>query len=308
MKPPLTFAGPWAGLPVAWDNQDRFDEQTYRADVARCCEAGVPGVYTGGTTGEFYALEFDEFKAIARATVEECQRRNTPCAIGCTSTYTLGVARRAAFAAEAGADAIQVALPFWMEIAQHEILPFFAEVGRAASGLALSVYETTRAKHILTLDDHRAIKDAVPGYGMVKANESTLGVSEQGCRDLSKMVSVFVSEDLWGALGPHGARGGCSSLVYWGPKFILGVWKDVERQDWCAVEADCAKIQRLSQFLNDQFGGRGLLDSAIDRLGGVASGFLKASLRCRGPYSSATPADAAILRAWYEKNLPEMLA
>ena len=34
--------GPWAGLPVAWTDDDRFDEATYRHDVARCCEAGVP--------------------------------------------------------------------------------------------------------------------------------------------------------------------------------------------------------------------------------------------------------------------------
>lgn len=47
------MTGPWAGLPVAWDEQYRFDEDAYRADVARCCEAGVPGVYTAGTTGEF---------------------------------------------------------------------------------------------------------------------------------------------------------------------------------------------------------------------------------------------------------------
>jgi len=41
------LVGPWAGIPVAWSENDRFDEQTYRQDVARCCRAGVPGVYTG---------------------------------------------------------------------------------------------------------------------------------------------------------------------------------------------------------------------------------------------------------------------
>ena len=68
------FIGPWAGLPVAWTDNDEFDESTYRRDVARCCEAGVPGIYTGGTSGEFYAQEWDEFKQIVRATVEECRR------------------------------------------------------------------------------------------------------------------------------------------------------------------------------------------------------------------------------------------
>lgn len=42
-----TFIGPWAGLPVAWQDDYSFDESTYRSDVARCCAAGVPGVYTG---------------------------------------------------------------------------------------------------------------------------------------------------------------------------------------------------------------------------------------------------------------------
>ena len=159
-----TFTGPWAGLPVAWTNDDRFDEATYRADVARCCEAGVPGVYTGGTTGEFYAMEFDEFKAVTRATVEECHARGKPAMIGCTSTYNLGAARRAAYAAEVGADAIQVALPFWMEIGDAQIVPFFKEVVDASGGLPLSIYETMRAKKAFTLDQHRAIKDAVPSY------------------------------------------------------------------------------------------------------------------------------------------------
>lgn len=118
------FRGPWAGLPVAWDEQFNFDEATYRSDVARCCRAGAPGIYTGGTTGEFYAMEWEEFKAIAKVTISESHEHKTPVMIGCTSTYTLGAARRAAFAAEAGAEAIQLALPYWMEIADDQIVPF----------------------------------------------------------------------------------------------------------------------------------------------------------------------------------------
>jgi dihydrodipicolinate synthase/N-acetylneuraminate lyase len=307
MKRMTDFKGPWAGLPVAWDDNNRFDEQTYRADMAHSCKAGVPGVYTGGSTGEFYAMEFDEFKAITRATIEECRPHNTPVMIGCSSTYTLGVTRRAAFAVENGADAIQVAMPFWTEVAGHEIVPFFREVSRAADGLSLSVYETTRAKRVLTLDEHRAIKDAVPHYRMVKANQNTLGNSVDGCRELSKLVSVFVGEDRWVELAPVGAKGCCSSVVYWGPVFTLGLWREVERQNWPAVAAQTARLQRLFQFLDEQYDGRGFQDSAYDRLGGVASGFLRTSLRTRGPYSFATSADADILRRWYAQHMPEML-
>lgn len=303
-----TMTGPWAGLPVAWTDDDRFDEPTYRADVARCCQAGMPGVYTGGTTGEFYAMEFDEFVAVARATVEECRRYGTPAMIGCSSTYTLGVVRRAELAAELGADAIQVALPFWMEVRSEEIVPFFRQVAAAAKGLALSVYETTRSKRTLTLEQHRAVKDAAPSYIMVKANHATIGCTPDGCAALSEFVNVFVGENLWGSLGPRGAKGCCSSVVYWNPRLTLDLWKAVEQQDWPRVRDVTGRLQSLFQFLEQEYAPRGFTDTAYDRMGGVAGGFLKTSLRSRGPYPSVTPGDVERLRAFYREHLPEMLA
>ena len=129
-----TFTGPWAGLPVAWAASGRFDETTFRGDVRRCCEVGIPGVYTGGTSGEFYAIEIDEFVEITRAAVEECHENGTPAMIGCSATSTTGAVRRAEIAAELGADAIQVTLPFWMEVGEGQIVEFFRTVADASGG------------------------------------------------------------------------------------------------------------------------------------------------------------------------------
>ncbi len=302
-----TFTGSWAGLPVAWTDDDQFDEQTYRGDVARCCEAGVPGVYTGGTTGEFYAMEFDEFRAIARAAIEECHAHEKPVMIGCSSTYTLGASRRASYAAQLGADAIQVALPYWMEVGDDQIVPFFKEVVAASGGLPLSIYETNRAKKALTVQQHRAIKDAVPGYIMVKANAGTVGCTPEGCRTLSEFLNVFIGESKFGELGRLGANGCCSAMVYWNPRVILRLWRQVEQQDWASVDATCRQLNELIEFLHVRFGSRGFTDTAFDRLGGVAGGFLKTSLGSRGPYPSATQEDVETLRRWYREHFPEML-
>ena len=67
------------------------------------------------------------------------------------------------------------------------------------------------------------------------------------------------------------------------------------------------KSSRLFEFLDEAFGPRGFTDSAGDRLGGVASGFLKCSLRSRGPYPSANSEDVETLRCWYREHFPEML-
>ena len=302
-----TFKGPWAGLPVAWTDDDRFDEDTYRSDVVRCCRAGVPGVYTGGTTGEFYAMEFDEFQAIARATVEECHAHNTPAMIGCSSTYTLGAQRRAEFAAELGADAIQVAIPFWMEVDPHGIETFFQEVSVASGALPLSVYETTRCKVTLSHQQHRELQQQLPNYLMVKSNAGTIGAKPEGCAALSEFVNVFAGEGLWEELGPHGVRGGCSSLVYWNPRICLSLWHVVEQKDWDSVRQQARPVSNLFAFLHNEFGTRGYTDTAFDRLGGLASGFLQTSMRSRGPYVSVSPADVEKLRSWYAAEFPQML-
>ncbi|MBL9216681.1 MAG: dihydrodipicolinate synthase family protein [Opitutaceae bacterium] len=310
MKAKLTrqnFRGPWAGLPVAWDEQFRFDESTYREDVARCCRAGIPGVYTCGTSGEFYAMEFDEFQAVTRAAVEVGAAHGTPVMIGVTSTYTLGAVRRAAFAAETGAQAIQVALPFWLPVEDREIVPFFREVAAAAPGLAFSIYETMRAKKVLTIDQHRRVKDAVPDYLMVKANTPALGSTAEGCRQLSEFVNVFSEEEHWNLLGPAGVAGCCSSKVYGFPRYILGLWRLLEQQDWPELDRQLGSLRAVTTFYRTRNQGRGLTDSALDRMLGRLQPFLGTSLRCRRPYPHITEQDLAELRSWCGQHTPELL-
>jgi len=294
-------------LPVPWTDEDFFDEETFLADVARCCEAHIPGIYSGGTTGEFYAMEMEEFQHITRVLVEECRARGVPTMVGCTATYTRGAVRRAAWAAEIGASAIQVALPFWMQVGEEQVVAFFREVARAAGDLPLSIYETTRARKVLTLAQHRAIKEAVPSYVMVKANADTIGAEKEGCQALSEFVNVFVGEPNWPELGPCGVVGACSSMVYWNPRVVLDLWDKLRSQRWSELSDMAPKLNALHAFLAGQFSPRGFTDTAYDRMGGRASGFLRTGLRSRGPYPSASLDDVERLRTWYQGNFPEML-
>lgn len=302
-----TFTGPWAGLPVAWKPDNSIDEEAYRNDITRCCRANVPGVYTGGTSGEFYAMELHEFQKVTLATIETCHQHDKPAMIGCSSTYTLGITRRAQFAAENGADALQFAFPFWLEIGTNQIVELVTTISKACGHLPLSLYETKRAKRILTLDEHRRLHEAVPNYLMVKANAGTIGSTPEGCRELSKWVNVFVAENQWSTLAPLGARGGCSSLIYWNPEVTLKIWALVTQQKWNDLKQWDQKVQALFRFLHQQFGPQGLTDSAFDRLGGLASGFLTTNLECRKPYPSANQEDVKILRQWYQTHFPEMI-
>jgi len=299
--------GPWAGLPIAWKEDYSFDEKTYREDVASCCEARVPGVYTGGTTGEFYALEFDEFKAVTDATIAECKNGNTPVMIGCSSTFTLGVIKRARYAMEKGADAIQVALPFWMDVPDRCVVDFFAEVSESVPGMPISIYETLRAKKAISIEQHKAIKQRVPAVISVKSNEGTVGATPEGCAELSKLYNVFSSETQLIELGPSGLIGSCSSLVYQNPRLLLHMYELLYAKKWEELKPWMDKLNRLVfEGLKPCFDAD-CVDSAIDRLIGLSAGFLKTSLLCRGPYPPCTPEMLDGFRNWLRNNMPEFL-
>lgn len=299
--------GPWAGVPTAWHQDGSFDEKTYRRDVRACCEAGAPGVYTHGTTGEFYAMELDEWRAVCSAAVDECRAADTPIALGVTSTYTLGAVRRARVAAELGADAVQVALPFWLPVSDDQVVPFFQDVADAAPGLAISVYDTMRSKKAITLEQHQAIYETIPRYVMIKAMPGTIGCTEEGCAALSKFTNVFVDESLWSTLGPFGAIGCASSNFYINPRYFLAMFEALRSQDWPRLAPMCDKLDKMSReavhgLLPDTYH-----DTAYDRLKGNLAGFLRTSLSNRGPYPSTSRHDVEKVREWCRREFPEIL-
>ena len=180
-------------------------------------------------------------------------------------------------------------------------------VAAAVGDLPISIYETQRTKKTLTLDEHRAIKEFAPNYLMVKANPGTIGVTTEGCAALSQFVNVFVTEDQWTELFPSGATGAASAMVYWNPHVILALWEQAKAGNRAKLEAGCQKLKQLVEFLDKTFGPMGYTDSAYDRLGGAASGFLKGGLRNRSPYTRPTAEHVQMLQQWYQNHFPEML-
>jgi hypothetical protein len=95
--------------------------------------------------------------------------------------------------------------------------------------------------------------------------------------------------------------------VYWNPRVVLGLWEHLREQRWDKLDEVAPKLSALSDFLASHFAAKGFTDTAYDRMGGRASGFLKTGLRSRAPYPSATLEDVERLRLWYADNFPEML-
>ena len=76
-----TLKGMWAGLPVPLTAQDQIDEAALRENVRRVCRSGAHGVYTHGTTGEFYVQSpEEEWARGVNATIAESKPFGVPTA------------------------------------------------------------------------------------------------------------------------------------------------------------------------------------------------------------------------------------
>lgn len=300
------LSGVWAGLPVPWNESMGIDEEAAAADVRACCRAGVHGVYTGGTTGEFYAQDDDTFRRLVELVVTSATPTATPVQAGCTALSTRWVRRRIEIAAQAGVDGIQVALPFWLRLSDEEVVAFFRDVARAAGNLPLVLYDTDRAKRRVGVELFRRIREVAPTLMGCKFT----GGDVEALRPLVEAlpeVSFFVGEHILPDAMRIGARGSCSSLVYLNPAFMLEYYRLCAAGEWDRVAPMQSDIVRLFTEGIRPLKDRGLMDSAIDRVFGRVLGFLRCGLRCQPPYVHATETDLDALRNWMKSNAPMLL-
>jgi 4-hydroxy-tetrahydrodipicolinate synthase len=300
-----TLKGFWAGLPVPWTERDEIDEESLRENVRRTCEAGAHGVYTHGTTGEFYAQTLEEWKQVVKATIEKSRALKVPNQIGCTALWTGEVIRRATFAQDLGADGIQIAFPFWMPLTDNQAVRFLKEVAIAVPQMPIILYNTERSKKPLTVDLLKRLLDSgIPVIGCkgVRSLEQL-----QAFQEAAQEVKFFVGEDRLASHWSHGARGCYSSLIYACPRFMLRYFRLCEQ---CSPEA--LQIEtRLRRFVEEYVMPRfqeGMYDTAFDRLFAVMTGFLTGSLLLsRPPYDSPSRKDVEDCRNWCAQHLPEII-
>ena len=303
--------GIWAGVTMSWDKDFRFDEDIYAQNVQRCLKAKVYGVYTTGSTGEFYVIDYDEFKRMVDIVAGLCGRAKMPLQIGCCSDATHKTIQLMEYAASKSVvGAAQVNIPYWMELTDRELLQFFKDISKACPDLPLVHYNIPRTKRFLNVDDYLRILDVAPNligvkYTFAGSNFTAL----QDCLIKTPQLSYFVAENMLVSGMLLGAKGCCSSLVATNPKFTLDMYAKAKAGKW----DQAAKMQKHAQtFFNDaaafiEARGEGSIDPVFDKGLAVAAGCLLGHQRCRAPYLGWSDETVKAVRKWLGKNYPEFV-
>jgi dihydrodipicolinate synthase/N-acetylneuraminate lyase len=300
-----TLHGVWCALIVPWTDKDKLDQKRYIKEVCSYRSAGVDGIYTGGTTGEWYAQDDATYERITKLTCDEGHAVGLPVQIGCTALSTRTVQQRIRIANRAKTDAIQIALPFWLELKDDEVTRFVREIADEAGSTPIVLYLTSRSK--------RKIKPKLLGE-LAERVPTFIGTKDTGCdvQGLKAMLNkapdlaIFGGEDFFMKV-PAGGKGGYCSVSGFNAKKVVELYRlcAAGRLEEAKPLAD-AMHRFVHEALVPLVTSDGLWDSAIDRIQRVAGGG-DVGLRCQSPYRSGSMKHVRQLLAWCKKNTPELM-
>ena len=306
-----TLGGIWAGLPTPFDDHGRLAAAALARSVEIVGGWGIAGVYTTGSTGEWYAVDDAEFAELIDAVVAgrsavERDGRRLPIQAGITGTSTDAVLRRASIAYDRGADAFQVALPPWIALTDDEVVRFFETIRSAYPGVPIVHYNVARAGRLLDGEAYRRVADAVPEVIGAKITGADDALWSSLCRHAPDL-GFLVGETLLPRRMADGARGTCSSYIYYAPAVMLELFaaSATGARGSATTERLLRRLHAFEAEAIDPLAERGFVDAAIDKAFAEAARWLPMSRVVREPYSSVPAEEVRALAGLIERSYPE---
>src|SRR5579864_2408844 len=257
---PSRLQGIFVPMVTPLNADETLDEGSLRRLVDFLIDAGVHGIWSMGTTGEFAALPEAERAKGVRATVEQVRQRVPVIAnIGDSST-TLAL-RHAKHAVQAGADALALTPPHYYPHSMDEMLTHFRAMKEAHPDLPLFIYnipQTVKVKMTLQTTLQLAREGTVQG---IKDSQNdlrwfrmlTLAIHEEGLADQFRMfLGTRILCDAAQLIGAHGAIPATSNVA---PAAAAEAWEAAARGDYALAARAQEVVMRYEDLAELAKGG-----------------------------------------------------
>jgi 4-hydroxy-tetrahydrodipicolinate synthase len=126
----VEFKGIIPPLITPVDETENVDEQALRALIEYVLAGGVHGVFVLGSTGEFYALDYDQKKRAIEITVDQVKGR-VPVYVGASAITTKECINLTRTAKDLGADAVSVLTPMFISPNDEELFTHFKTIAES---------------------------------------------------------------------------------------------------------------------------------------------------------------------------------
>ena len=301
-----TLKGVWGTLLLPLHDDDSIDFELLEQELHHLVAAGVAGIYSNGSAGEFWTQTDDEFDQINGLLADVCAKANMPFQLGANATSpqaTLGLVQRVRGLRPSG---MQVILPDWLPVGVDEAITFLSRLAMETDGIPLILYNPPHAKPLLNSAEILELITAVPEVIGIKV----MGGDAAWYADMKPVldkISVFVAGHRMASGCQQGARGCYSNVACLSP---LGAQRWYE-QIWTDLEGALALETKLVNFWMTQAGRlkeeRGISGPAIDKMMACAGGWLPGmSARLRWPYQFVDDETSAQVGRAAREELPEL--
>jgi dihydrodipicolinate synthase/N-acetylneuraminate lyase len=300
-----TLRGTWGTvlLPVARD--ETIDLGRLADELAVLMTAGLDGVYTNGTAGEFHCLEEDEYDLITDVVAQACQRAGVPCQLGASHMSGQISLRRIRVAAAYDPAAIQVILPDWCVLSADEVRSAIDRMACEAGPSPLVLYNPPHAKTQLTPALFGRLAAEFPqliGIKVAGGDAAWFGEMRACAGDLS----IFVAGHHLASGLRQGASGAYSNVACLSPHGAVAWYRDMRTDP-----AGAARLEtRLNAFLDRHvlpLQAAGFSNAALDKTLAAIGAWAPVGTRLRWPYRSVPAEVVTRLRTAAQDELPELV-
>ncbi|RWY90701.1 dihydrodipicolinate synthase family protein [Rhizobium leguminosarum] len=298
------IGGNWASLllPIAADDSIEFDKLGEEIDIL--VDAGVDGIYSNGTAGEFHNQTEAEFDRIQAMLADRCKASSKPFVIGACQPDPLIMLNRVRRAAALNPRAIQVILPDWWPLTDAEAVDFLKRAAEVADGIPLILYNPPHAKRVLAPDELSMVCAAVPEVIGIKLADGDGSWYAEARRHLSGLSLFVPGHHLATGTKEGVAAGSFSNVACLSPRGAQ-TWTVLMRND---IDAALDLERRICAFMDahivpfrQEFG---YSNAALDKLLSAIGNWGPVDTRLRFPYRSIDMAEAIRLRRIARFELP----
>ncbi|WP_042199243.1 4-hydroxy-tetrahydrodipicolinate synthase [Paenibacillus camerounensis] len=238
--------GIYVPVVTPFDAAGEIDLASYQRYVQNIIKNKIHGLVVNGTTGESPTVSIQELELLIDASKQLLQGSDIPLVIGTGTNDTMSTVKRTELAANAGADAALVVVPYYSRPSQQGIIEHFRKA--AEVGIPVMAYDIPgRAGVGMTLDTARTILEMNNVVGLKDCSGSQLLVSELS-RHGSKPILCGDDLSFFDMLG-CGAAGGMLASANVHTARFLGIYEQYRAGQVEAARADYDRLVPLMKLL-----------------------------------------------------------
>ncbi|MBD3628054.1 dihydrodipicolinate synthase family protein [Cyclobacterium sp.] len=243
------------------DDQE-LDHQSASRLIAHLLKGGVHGLFILGTTGECTNIPYHLRNELIQLTCREVNGR-VPVLVGVTDTSLSESLVLGQAAADAGADAVVAAPPYYFGLGENELIAYFT---RLADALPLPLYLYNMPSHTKTMLTQKAVVELsahpnILGLKDSSGNAVYFNAMLYAFKDRPDFTLLVGPEEMMASTVLMGGHGGVSG----GANLFPGLYVDLYA---AAERGDLKEVARLQQMVME-------ISSEIYALGSYGSSFLK---------------------------------